>query len=67
MVTIYSLEISPRIDYVVKLIFKNILGLDFIITNELNDLNEYDKFFLYQKEFDYYFQKNLNYLENLKF
>ena len=39
MVTIYSLEISPRIDYVVKLIFKNILGLDFIITNELNDLN----------------------------
>ena len=39
MVTIYSLEISPRIDYVVNLIFKNILGLDFIITNELNDLN----------------------------
>ena len=39
MVTIYSHEISPRIDYVVNLIFKNILGLDFIITNELNDLN----------------------------
>jgi hypothetical protein len=39
MVTIYSPEISPRIDYVVNLIFKNILGLDFIVTNELNDLN----------------------------
>lgn len=39
MVIIYTAEITPRIDYVVNFIFKNILGLDFIITNKLNDLN----------------------------